>query len=166
MMQKLKKIWLFLLGIMIPFWLCFQYVQWGTLRTWDPKLPEMDTDSTTKIDNIPTENIDQWSHRMSEKTKWILHLPEPNDYDTWLWYVIALIQIAINWLLGMLAVIALVYILYCGFLILSSWSDDKNVSKGKKWISNAAVAIAGIGLSWLVISAMIWFINIISRGNS
>ena len=52
--------------------------------------------------------------------------------------------------------------IYCGFLVFSSGSDDKNASKGKKWISTAAIALTGIGLSWLIISAMIRFIQRIS----
>ena len=96
---------------------------------------------------------------MWDKSVWILHLPQPDTYETKLWYTLALIQIAVNWILGMLAVVSLVYILYCWFLVLSSWSEDKNASKWKSWIKNAAIAIAWIGLSWLIISAMIWFIN-------
>ena len=118
----------------------------------------MNTDSTTTLDGEPTKNIDQGSHGISEKLKWILQLPEPGNYNTWLWYVMALIQITMNWLLGMLALVALIYMIYCGFLVVSSWSDEKNASKGKKWIRNAAIALAWIGISRLIVSAIIRFI--------
>jgi len=47
-------------------------------------------------------------------------------------------------------------------LVLTSWSDDKNAEKWKKWIKTAIIAIAWIGLAWLIVSAMIWFIHIIT----
>lgn len=162
-MKYFKQIWITLLGIfgllVINFWHCGLNTPWPTTNVFD-------WDSTPTIDSQEIKDVNEWSKTFSDKLEWILRLPKKSDYPTSLWYVTSLIQITINWLLWILASIVLVYILYCGFLILSSWSDDKNVSKGKKWISNAAVAIAGIGLSWLVISAMIWFINIISKGNS
>ena len=162
-MKYFKQIWITLLGIfgllVINFWHCELNTPWPTTNVFD-------WDSTPTIDSQEIKDVNEWSKTFSDKLEWILRLPKKSDYPTSLWYVTSLIQITINWLLWILASVVLVYILYCGFLILSSWSDDKNVSKGKKWISNAAVAIAGIGLSWLVISAMIWFINIISKGNS
>jgi hypothetical protein len=157
-MLNLKKIWIFLLGIILPFWFSLQYTQWW-LSTGDPRDPEINEESTTKIDGKETEDIDQWSHWMSEESKWILHLPKPENYNTWLWYVMALIQIALNWLLWILALVALVYMIYCGILVLTSWSDDKNASKGKKGIRTAAIALAWIGLSRLIVSAIIRFIT-------
>ena len=166
-MQFIKTIWITLIGIfgllVINFWYC------GLDTPW-PKTDKFNWDSTPTInsqeESQEIEGINQWSKTFSDKLEWILRLPQKSDYPTSLWYVTSLIQITINWLLWILASVVLVYMLYCGFLILSSWSDDKNVSKGKKWISSAAITIAGVGLSWFVISAMIWFINLISKGNS
>lgn len=169
-MQKFKKIWLFLLGIILPIWInclcnpCLALRHWGELSDWNPTIPNMKTESTTTIDSQRTEDIDQWSHRISRKIKWILRLPQPENYNTWLWYVMALIQIAINRLLWLLGTVALFYMIYCGFLVLSWWSDDKNASKGKKWISTAALALAWIGLSRLIVSIMIRLIK--ARSNS
>lgn len=123
-------------------------------------------DSTPKVDDDKIININSWWKTFSDKLGWILHIPQKDDYSTSLWYVISLVQITINWLLWLLASVVLIYMLYYGFLVLSAWSDDKNVSKGKKWISNATITIVGIGLSWLVISAIIRFINMISKDSS
>lgn len=125
----------------------------GTTLTWrsDPIINEEDI-----------REIEQWSKTFTDRLQWILHLPQKNEYQTSLWYVLSLTQIVVNWLLWILSFVALVYMLYCGFLVFSSWSDDKNASKGKKWITTAAIALAWIGLSWLIISVMIWFISNIS----
>ena len=106
-----------------------------------------------------SDPVGAWSSVFSKKIKWIITLPQPENYTTSLWYTMSLIQVAINWLLWILSFVALIYMLYCGFLIFSSWSDDKNAWKWKKWIMTAAIALAGIWLSWLVVSVMIWFIN-------
>lgn len=120
-------------------------------------IPKVDDQELTDSDPIW-----QWIDTTSSKGLWILHLPKSSDYDTNLWYVLAIVQIAINWILWMLAFVALVYMLYCWFLVLSSWSDDKNVSKWKNWIKTTLIAIAWIGLAWLIISAMIWIINTVA----
>lgn len=113
--------------------------------------------------DISNDSIWQWSQTFSTKSEWILHLPQPENYNTSLSYVMALIQIAINRTLWMLAVIALVYMLYCGAMVFFSGADDKNASKGKKWIYTAWIALAWIWLSRFIISAIIWFINLIAK---
>lgn len=167
-MKYYKQIWIISFNIVSILLLSFGFCR---VRI-NPIQDTFDWDSTPTIDNEQIEKINEWSEtinkwskRFSDKLSGIIKLPQKDDYPTTLWYVTTLIQIAINWLLWILATVVLIYMLYCGFLVLSSWSDDKNVSKGKKWISNAVITIAGIGLSRLIISAMIWFINIISKTN-
>lgn len=158
-MLNFKKIWLTSLLIIPCFLINFLYNPCLWLRNWDPRIPWMETKTTPQIEKKPVTSIEEWSHRMDKKSKWILQLPQPKDYDTWLGYVIALIQITINRILWILAVFAVIYLIYCGFLVLSSWSDDGVATKGKKWIRNAAIAIAWIGLARLIVSAMIRFIT-------
>lgn len=67
----------------------------------------------------------------------------------------------LNYALGMLWLIALVYLIYHGFLIVTAAGDD---TQYKKWLSGvkyAAIAIAGIGVSWLVVSWIFWLLNLI-----
>lgn len=64
----------------------------------------------------------------------------------------------INYALWMLALVALVYLIYHGFLILTAAGDDTQYKKGLSGIKYAAIAIAGIGASWLVVSAIFWLI--------
>jgi len=155
-MLRIKKLFISLFVIISIFSLSF----WEWLKTWPEKeWFDPTTSGTPKIKDEEITDIDKWSVTFSDKLKGILHLPEKEKYETSLWYVIALIQITINWLLWILAFVALVYMLYCGFLVVTSGADDKNATKGKKWISTAAIALAWIGLSWLIISCMIRFIK-------
>lgn len=167
-MLKFKKIWLFLFICIIAFWIKCGYTEWlASLGTPRNTNISQDWDSTPNIDNqeISDNAIWKWTTRIWNKSAWIIHLPQPEEYETKLNYTLALIKIIINRTLWILATVALVYMLYSWFLVLSSWSDDKNVSKWKKWISTAAIAIVWIGISWLIISAMIRFINVITKAN-
>lgn len=163
-MQKfIRKMWLFLLGILISFSIIPSFYLQAWLATpGQPSSLNQERSSNPKMGRDDISNDDsiwQWSTNIWNKSIWILHFPQANNYKTRFWYTLALIQVIINWTLGMLMFVVLIYVLYCGFLILSAWSDDKNTSKGKSWIKTAAIAIAWIGLSWMIISAMIWFIN-------
>jgi hypothetical protein len=170
-MLKLKKIWLFLLGIIVVLWFNFQFTNW----LWslerdhddDGRWSHGDERDSTAIMSwevvSATDSIWSWSKVMWDKSVWIVHLPQAENYDTELWYALSIIQITVNWILWILAFVVSVYMLYNWFLVLSAWSDDKNVAKGKKWISTAAIAIAWIGLAWLIISAMIRFIKNITQ---
>jgi len=57
-----------------------------------------------------------------------------------------------------LAFIALAYLIYHGFLMLTAAGDDKKFDKGKSGIKVATIALIGIGLSRLIISLILWFI--------
>lgn len=156
-MKIIKQLWIITFSIVSIFVINLWY-GFG-LRIW-PVTENFAWDSSPVVNDQDIENINEWWETFSRKLDGILWLPQKDDYATSLWYVTTLVQVLINWLLWILAFVALVYMLYCGFLVLFSWSDDKNASKGKKWISTAAIALAWIWLSWLIVSAMIWFINI------
>ena len=69
------------------------------------------------------------------------------------------IRRAINWVLWILATITLVIMIYAGFLMVTSAGDDKKYQKGLWIIKYAAIWLAIIGLSWLIVSVIFWFIN-------
>ncbi len=75
--------------------------------------------------------------------------------------VINILNIIINYTLGLLAMVALVYLMYHGVLILTAAGDEERFNTGLKWIQYAAIALAGIGLSWLVISLIFYLIDFI-----
>lgn len=75
--------------------------------------------------------------------------------------VMDVIKNMINYALWMLALVALVYLIYHGFLIVTASGDDTQYKKGLAGIKYAAIAIAGIGVSWLVVSAIFWLIALI-----
>ena len=115
-----------------------------------------------KLDDDEMSSIEEWIHYENSKQEWVLQFPQKENYSTTLWYAIRLIQVSINRALWILATVALIYMLYCWFLVLSSWADGKNAQNGKKWIKTAAIALAWIGLAWLIVSVMIRFITMLT----
>ena len=72
-----------------------------------------------------------------------------------------IIKKALNYLLWSLSLIALIYLIYHGFLILTAAGDDAQYKKWLSGIKYAAIAISGIGASWLIVSIIFWLINLI-----
>lgn len=67
----------------------------------------------------------------------------------------------INYALMMVALVALVYLIYHGFLIITAAGDDTQYKKWLSWVKYAAIAMAGIGVSWLVVSFIFRLIALI-----
>ena len=108
---------------------------------------------------------------------WIVIIPN-NSFALWFWDMFGVpgihtiwterkqedsllhtIQTAINWVLWILATITLCLVLYAGFIILTSWWDSKKYDSWINIIKNAAIWLAIIGVSRLIVSAIFWFIN-------
>ncbi len=82
-----------------------------------------------------------------------------NDFDGAQKGTISLIKKWVNYALSVAAFVALLYLLYHGFLMLiSAWDEDKY----KKWlngIKTAAIALMGMGLSWMIVSFILYVLN-------
>ena len=70
------------------------------------------------------------------------------------------VQRTINWILWFLATIAVVICLYAGFLMMTSAGDEKKYEKGLTVLKYAAIWLAIIALSWIIVSAIFWFVNL------
>lgn len=72
---------------------------------------------------------------------------------------------AINWILWMLATVALVICLYGGFLMVTAAGDAKKYEKGLEVLKYAGIGLAIIGLSWMIVSVIFWFVGNLSWDN-
>jgi hypothetical protein len=66
--------------------------------------------------------------------------------------LISVIKTFLNWVLGLLSLIALVVLLYGGFNMVTAAGDEAKYKKGFKILQQAAVGLAIIGLSWIIVS--------------
>lgn len=64
----------------------------------------------------------------------------------------------INYALGILSLVALVYMIYHGITILTAAWDDAKYKEGMKGIKFAAIALIGIWFSWIIVSSIFWLI--------
>ena len=73
--------------------------------------------------------------------------------------LIKTIRTAINWVLWMLSLVALVLCLWGGFQMMTSGGDSKKYESGLNVLKWAAIGLAIIALSWLIVSLIFYVIN-------
>ncbi len=73
--------------------------------------------------------------------------------------LIKTIQTAINWVLWILSMIALVLCLWGGFQMMTSGGDSKKYESGLNVLKWAAIGLAIIAASWLIVSLIFYVIN-------
>ena len=69
------------------------------------------------------------------------------------------IRTAINWVLGILSFIALCLCLWGGFQMMTSGGDSKKYESGLNILKWAAIGLAVIAVSWLIVSLVFYVIN-------
>lgn len=67
---------------------------------------------------------------------------------------------AINWMLGILALIALIILLYGGFLMVTASGDEDKYNKGFTILKHAAIGLIMIGVARFVISIIFRLVNL------
>lgn len=73
--------------------------------------------------------------------------------------LLTIIKTFINWMLWMLSLIALVVCLYGGFNMVTAAGDEAKYKSGFKILQQAAVGLAIIGLSWIIVSFIFFLIT-------
>ncbi len=69
---------------------------------------------------------------------------------------------AVNCILGMLALIALIICLWWGFQMVTAAGDDAKYKKGMGILKQAAIGLVIIGVSWMFVSVIFWLIGTVS----
>ena len=72
---------------------------------------------------------------------------------------------AINWLLWILALIALVILLYGGFLMVTAAGNDDQYNKWFTILKHAAFGLVMIGIAWFIVSIIFWVINLVTTSS-
>ena len=107
---------------------------------------------------VSAEDSDPWANPKADtQMLW-------NQKLTWS-KLITTIKNAVNWLLGILATIALVICLYGWFLMVTSAGDEKKYGEWLKVLKYAAIGLAIIWLSWMIVSVVFRFIGTLWKGS-
>jgi len=79
--------------------------------------------------------------------------------------LLSTITTAINWILGMLALVALVICLWWGFQMVTAAGDDGKYKKGMTILKQAAIGLVIVGIAWMFVSLIFWLIGTLSTDN-
>ena len=74
---------------------------------------------------------------------------------------LGIVKNVLNYVLSFLALVALIYLIFNGYLILTAAGDETQYKKGIKSLQYAVMAIAGIGASRLLVSLILRLLNLI-----
>ena len=91
--------------------------------------------------------------------KWIgVSWTDKTEAGAWSSSLLDTITNAVNWILGMLALIALIICLWGGFQMVTAAGDDGKYKKGMTILKQAAIGLIIIGVAWLFVSVIFWAI--------
>ena len=137
------------------------------LSTIDNTSPSITQDITKVIDSSNLDNpIRQWSRLIVESPDGASMINVINVSEI-LWFEQAqnqtlwLLQNIINVLLSFTALIVLVYLIYEWYMIVTAGTDEGQYKKALAKLKNAAIAIAGIAVSWFIVSFIFAALNTI-----
>jgi hypothetical protein len=58
-----------------------------------------------------------------------------------------------------LGLIALIILLWGGFLMVTSAGNEERYNKGRTILQHAAIGLAIIGVAWFIVSIVFWLVN-------
>jgi hypothetical protein len=145
------------------FWQFWQFELWNTSTILNT---DINNAVNTDVWNSSIwDPLRQWAYQIVSSDDWNYTLngivdndSEITQHSTALNRTLWIINNIINWALGMLSLIALVYLIVHGFIIITAAWDETKYKKWLKWIKYATIAIVWIWLSWFIIS---WIFRII-----
>ena len=110
------------------------------------------------------EAVDYWARADPQANANKLSGDEDAQTLTWSAFLDT-IRNAINWILWILATIALVICLYGWFKMVTAAGDEKKYGEWLNVLKYAAIGLAIIGLSWMIVSVIFWFVGNLSWSN-
>ncbi len=102
---------------------------------------------------IGGDNVDP-----KEQITSVLEAEKITEHKTAMDNTLNLIKRTINYLLWFMWLVALVYLIYHWFLILTAGDDDAQYKKWLKSMKYAAIAIWWVWISWLFVSFIFWLV--------
>lgn len=76
--------------------------------------------------------------------------------------LILTVKNGINWLLGLLGLIALIVLLWGGFQMVTAAGDDKKYAAGFTILKQSGIGLVFIGLAWLFVSLIFFVVQSIA----
>lgn len=152
----------FLILLTMIWWWCGAQI----ISTFEP-LHQHETVYSTSLDHLMiTKGIQDplrsWADYIIQYVSGARYSGQIDSFEEASWITLTFVSTVINRFLWLLALIALVYLLYHAFMLLISYNNNEKISEHRSAIYTAFIVIVGIGLSWVVISGMFYLIAIIT----
>ncbi len=152
----MKKIAILILWLLWGLWICF-----GSVEYFD-----VDSSSTIKANVNEVVNTDwvgadplrNWTNNVWTRINSPIN--EPILTSTYAQNrTVMVIKNAVNYFLGFLWLVALIFLLYNWFWILSAWWDDTKASNWYKGLNYSLYALFGVWFTWILVSFAIYLVN-------
>lgn len=164
-----KRIYSIGLRILVLFWWICNFVNWemslwntSSIINWDIN-KVIDTKINWHDIDHPIQDWIYWVVKWWWDDTGILWLVwtdnEIQDNDQAFASILKLVQNIVNYTLWIVSLVALIYIIIHWIIMLTAAGDDWKFKKWLKWIKNAAVALAWIWFSRIIISFILRLIN-------
>ena len=119
-----------------------------------------DNDQEVLVTNDINDPFRDWANNPAEQVDNLYYNWQINTFLQAQNETLGFIQRMINWALSVLGVIALVYLLYHGFLMVTAAWDDAQYKKWAKAVRAAFIALVWIWLSALVVNFILYVLSI------
>ncbi|MBP6911431.1 hypothetical protein KBC03_07735 [Patescibacteria group bacterium] len=133
--------------------MCVQSVIPAYAINWEPYYQEMQTAGTPTADQGAILSSTNQEDSLLERLLSTFNINYAGN-DKALKYV----QIVVNYVIALVAFIALVVIMY-GFYMMFFRDQDKGFASAKKTVIGAAIALFVIGISWLFVNFAFYIFN-------
>lgn len=103
--------------------------------------------------------VDSEKHQISDISDSNIEFTEQEDAEK---YTFEMVHRLINWILGMLAFVALIVVIIGWIQMVTAAGDDAKYKSWKTALKKVSIGIIGIGASWLLVSFFFWIVDLIS----
>ncbi len=150
----MKKILLIIIGFLC-LWNVFASIDGYTV---DEITPIKWTDNNVVNTGLVTwDPLREWSMNPWTKLKETLNTPQLTTSQA-KWDTLSLIKWIINYGLGLLWLIALVYLIIHWFMMVTAAWNDEKYKKWFQWVKYWTIALLGIWVSWFIVSLILYLI--------
>jgi len=77
--------------------------------------------------------------------------------------IVNVVRWVINWVLWIMGLVALMFLIYGWFLMVTSWWEEDKYAKWFTILKHAVVWLILIGTAWFVASLIFWLINVAGK---
>lgn len=133
----------------------------GTNTIYTEKPENVVVDEFVKKDKNP---IRQGIDALVSNIGGIFYPQEIDDFGQAKRSTLGVVTMFINYALSLVSLVALIYLIVHGVMILTAMEDEAKYKKGLAGVKTAGIALAGIALSWLIVTLIFYVIRIATSG--